>query len=336
MRYVELKNCQVEPTNVMCPACQANLLQKITTTGSALLKEDYTYFFICSNTKCNFLGSPDVIQVPIIYERLEALHFINLDFSISAVQGYAPLTVTCQARPFGITTNEFIWDFGDGTIETTTDVKINHVYNNPGVYSISLSCLNVSEVKTYTCKKDNVLNLNTFLPPVANFTASKTTGSNTLSVKFTDHSTGSEIVKWLWDFGDGETSTEQHPTHYYAQPGKYTVSLTCTNVRSTSDTKTSTNLIDVLMTAPVAQFSVDRSSGYTPLTVKFTYSGAGKYFPDKYKWTFGDGTTSEEASPTHIYTVAGAYDVQLEVYNSMGSDAILKQNVILAQSPTII
>lgn len=333
MRYVELKNCVIESTTLLCPGCQSNLLQKIRTSGAAIVQEDYKYFLICSN--CNFLGSPDSLQVSIIYDRLNSLNFTFLDYSVSSVKGYDPLLVKFKLKQLGITTTEYTWDFGDGSIVTTTDLEIDHQYTLPGVYTVEVSCTNITDFSIVNCKKDNIIEVNNFIPPLANFKCSPKNGNNTLTVKFTDISTGSEINKWEWDFGDGETSREQHPTHIYKQPGKYTVTLKITNARNNSDIITQPDLINVLLTRPVAQFTVDRTSGYTPLTVKFTYSGAGKYFPDKYKWTFGDGSTSEEESPVHIYNTAGSYDVQLEVYNSMGADAIVKTNLILVQSPLV-
>ncbi|WP_407355724.1 PKD domain-containing protein [Methanolobus sp. WCC5] len=71
--------------------------------------------------------------------------------------------------------------------------------------------------------------------PVADFISNVTSGVAPLTVSFTDHSTESP-TSWTWDFGDGNTSTEQNPTHTYSSPGSYTVSLTASNVHG-SDTR---------------------------------------------------------------------------------------------------
>jgi subtilisin family serine protease len=60
--------------------------------------------------------------------------------------------------------------------------------------------------------------------PVVEFSADVLSGMAPLTVQFTDQSSG-EVSGWLWDFGDGSTSTEQNPTHVYEQPGTYTVTL---------------------------------------------------------------------------------------------------------------
>jgi PKD repeat protein len=70
-------------------------------------------------------------------------------------------------------------------------------------------------------------------PPVPDFSATPTSGAKPLLVAFTDASTGS-ITTWAWDFGDGETSTEQNPSHTYQQRGSYTVSLSVTGPGSTN------------------------------------------------------------------------------------------------------
>ena len=79
--------------------------------------------------------------------------------------------------------------------------------------------------------------------PVADFSADTTSGSSPLTVKFTDTSSNYP-TSWLWDFGDGVTSTEQNPTHTYTKPGNYTVTLTASNLAG-SNTVTKTSYITV-------------------------------------------------------------------------------------------
>ncbi|NVM24035.1 MAG: PKD domain-containing protein [Desulfobacterales bacterium] len=80
-------------------------------------------------------------------------------------------------------------------------------------------------------------------PPVADFTSDKTAGGVPTTVQFYDQSFGT-VTQWLWDFGDGETSTEQNPSHEYTAEGDYTVSLTVTNSNG-SDTKIRENYIQL-------------------------------------------------------------------------------------------
>jgi len=79
--------------------------------------------------------------------------------------------------------------------------------------------------------------------PVANFSASQTTITEGKSIQFSDESTKNP-TSWDWDFGDGNTSSDQNPTHTYANPGTYTVELTVSNSAG-SDTKTKLDYITV-------------------------------------------------------------------------------------------
>lgn len=83
-------------------------------------------------------------------------------------------------------------------------------------------------------------------PPVADFTANILEGYQPLSVQFTDTSTftSGPIISWLWDFGDGNTSIEQNPSHVYTLPGIWEVKLTVSDGIS-SDTKITIDYIKV-------------------------------------------------------------------------------------------
>ncbi|MDD5418275.1 MAG: PKD domain-containing protein [Methanomicrobiaceae archaeon] len=91
--------------------------------------------------------------------------------------------------------------------------------------------------------------------PIANFTANVTGGFAPLAIQFTDTSKGLPVV-WFWDFGDGSTSTLQHPDHTYAAPGNYTVSLEVKNSVA-SDTETKTDYIIVSEPTPTPELPDD-------------------------------------------------------------------------------
>ena len=93
------------------------------------------------------------------------------------------------------------------------------------------------------------------VPPVADFTTDTTSGPAPLTVQFTDTSTNAPTA-WSWDFGDATTSTLQNPSHTYAAPGTYTVTLTASNPGG-SDAETKTNLITVTAPPPNAYFPID-------------------------------------------------------------------------------
>jgi len=167
-------------------------------------------------------------------------------------------------------------------------------------------------------------------PPVAEFSATPTSGNAPLTVTFTDQSTNSPIY-WRWTFGDGGTSTQQNPTHQYTTAGTYTVSLTATNACG-NNTKTKTGYITVNgCTAPVAAFTGTPTSGNAPLTVSFTDSSTNS--PTSWSWNFGDSGTSTLQNPSHQYTTAGTYGVSLTATNGCGNDTETKSGYILVSPP---
>ncbi|MDY0129961.1 MAG: PKD domain-containing protein [Methanosarcina vacuolata] len=167
------------------------------------------------------------------------------------------------------------------------------------------------------------------LAPFANFSAKPTEGKAPLTVAFTDESTRSP-TKWKWDFGDGTSSTKQNPTHKYSKVGVYTVKLTVTNAAG-SNTVTKADYIKVV-TKPVAAFSASPTSGKAPLNVKFTDKSTG--LPERWKWSFGDGTISREQNPEHQYLQEGNYKITLTVSNAAGSSTATKTNYIKVTTNT--
>ncbi|RKY78582.1 hypothetical protein DRQ12_05790, partial [candidate division KSB1 bacterium] len=136
------------------------------------------------------------------------------------------------------------------------------------------------------------------------------------------------ITGWSWDFGDGETSTEQNPIHTYADPDTYTVSLRVSGPGG-ADTETKVDYITVYA-SPGAAFNPTPTKGKAPLEVKFTDLSTGVI--TSWKWDFGDGTTSSEQNPTHTYTDPATYTVGLTVSGPGGSDSVVKVDYITVKA----
>lgn len=166
--------------------------------------------------------------------------------------------------------------------------------------------------------------------PVAAIDASPTSGTLPLLVNFTDKTTNTP-TSWQWNFGDGSTSTLKNPSHTYNTVGTFSVQLTVSNDTGSdseikSDYVTATNGDN----SPVAAFIGNPTNGAKPLTVNFTNQSDN--LPISYQWNFGDGGTSTLENPTHIYTAAGTYSVQLTVSNGSGFDNEIKSNYITVTS----
>lgn len=154
-------------------------------------------------------------------------------------------------------------------------------------------------------------------PPTADFTYFM----NGLDVDFTDTSfdTDGGIVSWSWNFGDGNTSSVQYPSHSYAVGGDYMVQLTATDDDGDSDTTSQ-------------QVSVSSGGGVVnePPVADFTYScnardcmfNASNSTDDvavtSYAWDFGDGSNGSGEMAQHLYSSQGNYTVTLTVMDAEG------------------
>lgn len=202
------------------------------------------------------------------------------------------------------------WDFKDGGTAANTSNPIA-TFSNPGVYDVTFDDgVNPPQQLTITV----------FGEPVSDFTLSDSSGCPTLTPNFTDQSipyTGTNIVKWSWDFGDGTSSTAQNPNHAYTSVGNYSVSLIVEDDQGCVSSSASITTI-TLKTPPTASFSVSPNASCTaPLTVFYnntSTNGAGGTTNLTYAWDFGDGTTSTDAAPgPHTYTGIGNNTVSLTV-----------------------
>ncbi|MDD1724278.1 MAG: PKD domain-containing protein [Methanospirillum sp.] len=176
-----------------------------------------------------------------------------------------------------------------------------------------------------------VRDANPVQPPVGDFTAEPLVGDPPLTVTFHDLSYG-KVDDYTWSFGDGSTSTLQHPVHTYFVPGTYTVSLLVSNTYG-SNRRTAADYITV-GSPPVAKFIAEPGSGQAPLTVQFTDLSTGN--PKSWEWSFGDGTQSSDKNPVHIFQGAGSFNVTLSVTNAYGTDKYSPESALAVTAPTLM
>jgi gliding motility-associated-like protein len=134
-------------------------------------------------------------------------------------------------------------------------------------------------------------------------------------VVFTDSSQTTGAVTYLWNFGDGGTSSVKDPTHIYSQSGTYTTSLIISTSLGCSDTLERT-IIVILRPVPVAKFTVyptDTTIFYA--TIAFTDESSGA---SSCSINWGDGTVTDCSTTTHKYPDPGVYDVTEIVANGAG------------------
>lgn len=150
---------------------------------------------------------------------------------------------------------------------------------------------------------------------IAKFTANPAVGIPPLTVSFVNQTIGS-YDSILWEFGDGQTSTEDNPTHTYTAIGDYTAVLTVGRGDKQSSASQVIKVTEVMEPAPVASFVCDVLSGYAPLSVAFTNTSTGDYHTTH--WDFGDGDMTNDENPVHVFQMPGIYTVTLSVLGPLG------------------
>ena len=201
--------------------------------------------------------------------------------------------------------------FGDGYFSNER-VNYPHEYQNNGNYTARLTVSNANGQSNKTM----IISVGTLVPQ-ADFNYA-TVGPST--IQFTDTS-GNSPTSWVWDFADGSNaSVEQNPSHQYSGGMNPTVRLIASNVYG-ADIKERTVLVGPLWA--LANFTVNRTSGSSPLTVQFNDTSTN--YADNWSWDFGDNSpVSYQRNTSHTYTNPGNYSASLKASNSYGNTTSTK------------
>ncbi len=248
---------------------------------------------------------------------------LTADFNAMPTSGCAPIRVMFNDASTGSPTGWY-WDLGNGT--TSTEQHPSGTYFNPGNYTVKLTIYKGPDSSVVT-KVGYVI---VYANPTVNFDASPKTGCYPLPVAFFDMSQAGSgnTTNWQWDFGDGNISNQQFPTHTYTGTGLFNISLTITNSNGCKKTLTKPNLIRI-NDGVIANFiSSNPPTCVVPANVTFTNLSTGNNI-NSYLWEFGDGQISTLQNPSHTYTAQGIYTVKLTIRNASGcSDVIIKTNLV--------
>ncbi|MFN5134593.1 MAG: PKD domain-containing protein [Chitinophagaceae bacterium] len=242
------------------------------------------------------------------------------DFDASPLNVCAFADVQFNDRSTG-NPDQWFWSFGDGA---TSPVKNPiYAYSDTGKFTIKLVVYNNRCADSLT-RTDYIISK----PTVSKFKYKVNCTVSKKQVLFTDESI---IPKsWLWDFGDGNTSTAANPVHTFASLGIYTVKLTVTNGSCSHTSTQIINLVDPQPDFTALTTTVCRK--YEP--VEFTNTSTNSPNIILYSWNFGDGNTSNQQNPQHIYQNAGSFNVTLSTTDINGCvNMITKNNFIRVNGP---
>jgi len=244
---------------------------------------------------------------------------LTADFSIDKKGGCAPLAVIFTNNSTGATSNAiYSWDFGNGN--TSAIASPGAIYNSEKTYNITLTVKDGSLTSTKTKQ------VTVYAPPLVDFTVSPIKGCLPVTVNFTASAAGNANT-YTWDFGDGNTQQDYNPTpsHTYTVPQTATVSLTVSNSYGCSNTLQKDNLIKILPPISAAFSASQLILCRVTDAVQFTNSSYGPGTLT-YLWDFGDGTTSTQTAPSHVFNKRGNYTVALTVTSSEGCTNTSSQN----------
>lgn len=297
-------------------ACHpANIILSATPGGYSYLWDfgDGSYEKGGYNTVHTFLNSSE--KDTVFQARLIATSFFNcLDTTETEITVYPSPEASFIATPLSQMYPErtvylnnttadrgwsYKWYYGDDIISYDKDPG-KHNFPDPDKYIISLI------VKGEHCADSTWTQIEILPhPPVAQFKPVQP-GCVPLTIQF--ENTSSYSTSFLWEFGDGAISNKPDPEYTYYEPGTYKIRLTATGDGGT-DTYSTINDAFLLPTSffnlsPRYVYVNDESVHF------FNLSDNG----DIYEWDFGDGTTSDEFNPTHVYKQEGTYDVTLSVW----------------------
>lgn len=209
---------------------------------------------------------------------------------------------TDQSTPAGAPIVQWTWSYGDGSQQTYTAPPFTHTYAETGIYDVSLMIKDNANCADTITIPNSVL----ITRPVAAFRAD-TIYCPLAPLQFVDTSSGTGLT-YNWNFGDGGTSTLQHPTHGYALGDNvYTVKLKIRDLVGCEDSITKNSYINIR--SPRAAFDILDSTGIClPLQTTFIFQGTNY---QSFYWDFGDGGTSTAMNPAHFYNAFGTYTPKL-------------------------
>ncbi|RYD75526.1 MAG: PKD domain-containing protein, partial [Sphingobacteriales bacterium] len=234
-----------------------------------------------------------------------------------SINSYCDGPVKVSFTNTSVGAKSYDWYFGNGGHDVLTNAET--IYNTPGKYFVKLVATNA-----FGCKDSSIQEFNIYPTPKADFTYSPDSGCQPLTVSFVDQSIfGNNLI---WDFGDGNISTDKNPVHTYTNSGNYSVKLNVFGNGTCMDEKLKSNIITV-HPKPIAGFTyIIQTEPKIIGTVNFF---SQTKHSNKYYWDFGDGHTSQDSSPVHRYDIFGDYTVTQIVETENGCLDTFVQNIRL-------
>lgn len=197
------------------------------------------------------------------------------------------------------------WFFGDGMSAPAYTPIATQQYTIPGNFNIRL-------IYGAAGCSDTIYQPVIVSQPISDFQNVTFANCAPASIQFNDMSTNA--VSWNWTFSNGQTSLQENPQITFNQSGSYDAELVVVDQNGCTDTSAISNAVVISNNTP-SGFQHATFSGCAPFSVSlYDYSiGSGLW-----NWNFGDGNSSNLATPNHVYTLPGEYVVSLNTIDSLG------------------
>lgn len=244
---------------------------------------------------------------------------LTANFQADKISGCRPLVVSFE--DLSVDAVSWSWDYEVGSSSVTSPSAF---FSLPGTYDVRLIVTDANGNQDTLIKKDYI---SVYEFPSADFSINDTEICSNTLVQFTDLSQANsgQLTSWVWDFGNGKTSTDQHPTITYPESGSFPVSLLVKNEFGCTDNVIRQNLIKVQ--APDVSFDGSNLLACgAPHTADFVSTGN---MTGDHLWLFGDGNTSTEVNPSHTYTTDGSFSVSHIITDQQGcTDTLRKESLV--------
>jgi len=254
----------------------------------------------------------------IIGTYLSANAQLNAGFVADYAGGCSPFTVHFTNTSSASSNAIYQWDFGNGNTSVLKDPGA--VFLEPKTYTVTLTVTEGNQTSTSS------QTITVYKKPTIDFSSSLQKVCTPEPTTFTAKATadGGSIANYLWDFGDGftQSSYEASVSHAYLTAGEPQVRLSVTDNHGCASSKTINNLITVF-NGVKADFDADKTFiCFQPDPVQMINKSEGEG-PLKYSWDFGDGISSTEKDPSHVFSKKGDYTVSLAIENPNGCKSSL-------------
>ncbi|PON16275.1 hypothetical protein C2W62_19355 [Candidatus Entotheonella serta] len=211
----------------------------------------------------------------------------------------------------------YLWKLGDGSRQQGQ--KLQHIYDKPGRYEVTLTVQDDAGVAN--SRAADTLTVVVNHPPMAKVMENRTAaiGEEIAFDGCASNDPDGKLVDYQWDFGDGIKAYGDRVLYAYKRPGTYRATLSVQDDSGTG-TDTSSDSLEVIINAPpVARAGADQLVTSSEVHFDGTASTDADGHITTYTWEFGDGGTSSEAAPVHVYASPGTYTVRLTVADDSGT-----------------